>query len=72
MEDTPINSFSIKKMSKKIGQISNFIRLLIKDIVIVTEKGSFEKFFEFIIINTESLSKQTKESLIDSVHHTAF
>ena len=59
-------------MSKEMCQVTNFIGLLIEDVVVVAEEGAFEQFLEFVLISAEAFCEQAEEGLVDSLHHAAF
>lgn len=53
-------------------QVANFVGLLIEDVVVVAEEGSFEQFLEFVLVSAEAFGEEAEEGLVDSFHHAAF
>ena len=71
LEDLPIDSFPVEKVSEEMSQVSNLIGLFLKDVVVPVEKGLQKEFLVLVINSAEPLGKQPEETLVYSLHHAA-
>lgn len=58
-------------MPKKLSKVSDLIDFQLENGIVMVDKGLYEELFVKIINGTESFSKEPKEVLINSFHHTA-